>query len=61
MVGDGQRLITENGSLIPIKLVLPRMPVHLKYSNTYLPFNGKLIESEKLIFTSRSSDFGLSP
>ncbi len=48
MFGEGQRLMTPNGSLIPIMLVVPLRPVLRKYRKTKLPSSGKFKDSGKV-------------
>lgn len=59
--GDGTRLMTGKGSLMPSMLVKPRMPVDWKYSMTKFPSSGRSMEAEKLILTVRAAVCGFSP
>lgn len=55
-LGDGVRLITENGSLMPINVACPHVPESLKYISTKFPFNGKSMEAENLILRMWGSE-----
>lgn len=48
--GDGVRLMTWNGSLIPNNDAWPQVPDNLKYISTNCPSNGKSMEAENFIF-----------